>query len=138
MDTYAMQEQPVESRHASLTREMDAAVGVEATMRFFRPDAIYDASRAGLDVLHGEEAIRSFMEWMRVGSEFIPEAREANDEPKEVIDLGQGVVLTYGSALSDALILVWEDDQVSSLIVYLDVGEATAAAEGLVVERAQS
>jgi ketosteroid isomerase-like protein len=127
----------------ALTRALSEADDVDATMRFYGDDAVYDLSALGMGVFVGRAAIRSCLE------DWFGSYEEYEDEPQQILDLGDGVVFAAirqnarpsGSPdhvrLRDlyGYVFVWADDKVARVTPYRDVDEARAAAERLAEER---
>jgi hypothetical protein len=139
----AMSEESTTPDLLKLTRAMAAAQGVEASMRFVGPDAVYDMSPIGLGTFRGQEDIRRFF------TDWYGSYAEAHDEIHELVDLGNGVVFATiretaqpsGSPASSqvhgyqAVVMVWEGNRVAKVTAYLDIEGARAAAERLAAER---
>jgi len=81
-----MSEESTRPDPVTLTRELGEAQGVDATMRFFGPGSVYDMSPVGLQAFEGAAAIRAFLE------DWYGSYQEANDELREIVDFGNGVV----------------------------------------------
>jgi ketosteroid isomerase-like protein len=129
----------------ALTEALSRARGMEATMQFYAEDAVYDMSRVGFGIFEGRAAIRGFYEEWADSYEQNTE----DEEMRELIDLGRGVV--FGVARLSArpsgrpaefrvqsvygFVFVWMIGQLTRVILYTDLDEARAAAEGLVAER---
>ncbi len=131
---------------ADRTREVfDAARGQdsEAVLSFFAPDAVMDLSDGGLGTFRGIAAIGGFLEdWFGTWDSY-------QIDPEEIGDFGHGVVfIVYreqGSVGSGGSIgqrrawcLLWVEDLISFVAVYLDPDQARAAAERLAQERADA
>jgi ketosteroid isomerase-like protein len=116
---------------------------VDATASFFAPDAVWDNSRHGLEIVQGLAAVRRLIEdWFAAyeGLQF---------EPEETIDLGNGVVYAVFSQharlagstaevrLRQPAVSIWADGVVLRLTLYpeSDIDQARAAAERLAQER---
>jgi len=117
---------------------------VNATLSDFGPDSVWDDSAIGLGTHEGLVAIRAhYREWIGAYEEFAVEA-------EEILDLGHGVVFVValqkgrpvGSTgqvqLRYATVAVWAEGATKRFTTYTDIGEARAAAERLVHERAQA
>jgi ketosteroid isomerase-like protein len=115
---------------------------LDGVMSLFAPDAVYDASDAGLGTFEGEEAIRSFVEdWRRSWEDY-------RYENEEILDLGHGVVLSLvresgrlfgGKGRVEqraAHLTTWTNGKIERFKHYPDPGEARAAAERLAQGRA--
>jgi ketosteroid isomerase-like protein len=114
---------------------------LDAVMRYYAPDAVYDLSDAGLEILEGKEAIRRFLEdWHRSWEDY-------RFEEEEMLDLGHGVALGVvresarlvgGKGRVEtrvAQVFIWANGQVEWVKAYGDPDEARAAAERLAQER---
>ncbi len=107
---------------------------------FYAPGAVLDSMGMGAS-FDGVAAIRGFFE------DFISAYEEFEVEPEEILDLGNGVVLTValqqgrpvGSSgrvqMRFASVAIWVDGVIARLTMYPDIDEARAAAERLVKER---
>ena len=127
----------------ALTQELSDARGVEATMRFYREDAIYDMSRVGLGTFEGRQSIRSFL------VDWLSSYDETEDEVQEITDLGEGIVFAVvretgrpsGAPRESRVravygfVFVWSAAKVIRVTVYTDPAEARAAAERLAESR---
>jgi ketosteroid isomerase-like protein len=134
-----MSEKSTTPELVELTQELSDARGVDATMRFYSADAVYDMSQVGLGTFEGRPAIRRFLE------DWLGSYEETEDEVQEITDLGNGVVFAVaretgrpsGSASQsrvDAIygfVFVWTDGKVSRATVYTDPHAARTAAESL-------
>jgi ketosteroid isomerase-like protein len=126
-----------------LTQELSDARGVDATMRFYSADAVYDMSQVGLGTFEGRPAIRRFLE------DWLGSYEETEDEVQEITELGNGIVFAVvretgrpsGSPTQsrvDAVygfVFVWTDGKVTRATVYTDPHEARASAESLAESR---
>jgi ketosteroid isomerase-like protein len=114
---------------------------LDAVMRLYAPDAVYDLSDAGLETLEGEEAIRRFLEdWHRSWEDY-------RFEEEEILDLGHGVwlgVVRESARLVGgkgrvetrvAQVSIWANGKVEWVKAYRDPDEARAAAKRLAEER---
>ena len=110
---------------------------LDAVMSLFAPDAVYDASDAGLGTFEGEEAIRGFVEdWRRSWEDY-------RYENEEILDLGHGVTLSLvresgrlfgGKGRVEqraAHLITWANGKIEWFKHYPDPDEARAAAERL-------
>jgi ketosteroid isomerase-like protein len=137
---------PEESTTPDLTLLVQRATDIggtdiEAQMRFFAPDAVWDMSRGGLGVIEGREAIRTFFE------EWLGTFEDHEQEAEEIQDLGNGVAFAVflqrgrpaGSSgwveFRDARVMLWADGLMERVSTFLDIEEARAAAELLAKER---
>jgi len=115
---------------------------VDGVLRFFAPDAVWDASVNALGVFEGAEAIRGFVEdWQGTYEDY-------GVEVEEILDLGSGVVFAVyresgRPAGSEGLVqeercwvAVFADGLVSTLTFHQHIDEGRAAAERLAKERA--
>jgi ketosteroid isomerase-like protein len=115
---------------------------IDALMRFYAPNTVWDGSNVGIGTFEGVAAIRSFVEewWGTWGEHTI--------EVEEIVDLDHGVVLSslredgrlVGSdghvEQQRAAVVVWVKGIIERQTTYLDIDEARAAAERLAEERA--
>src|SRR5437870_3291045 len=86
-DTHrAMPEKSTTPDLVELTRELGEARGVELTMRFYGPSAVYDMSRVGLGTFEGRPAIRRFL------GDWLSSYEDTEDDLQEITDLGNGIV----------------------------------------------
>jgi ketosteroid isomerase-like protein len=127
-----------------LTQKLSDARGVDATMRFYAADAVYDMSKVGLGTFEGRPAIRHFLE------DWLGSYEETEDEVQEITEVGDGIVLAVvretgrpsGSSAESRVhaiygfVFLWTDWKVTRATVYTDPDEARAAAECLAAERA--
>jgi hypothetical protein len=108
---------------------------------FFRPDAIWYATRRSGQVFKGREAIRRWLEdWWAAYEEW-------EVIPEEIIDLGNGVVFDVSRQRArpvgsigfvehrNARVAVWVNGLIERIEVYGDIDEARAAAVRLAEER---
>jgi ketosteroid isomerase-like protein len=114
---------------------------IDARMRLYAPDAVWDMSRGGAEVIQGREEIRAFFE------EWFGAYEEYEQEVEELQDLGNGVAFAVflqrgrpaGSRgwveFRDARVLLWADGLLQRVNAFLDIGEARADAERLAQER---
>jgi ketosteroid isomerase-like protein len=125
------------------SRQLEAANrgDLDAFMSVFAPDAVYDASRDGLGVYEGPEAIRSLIGgWWAAFEDF-------RLTPEEFRDFGNGVALAVlrhdgrpvGSTsrvnTRQAYVFVLAAGLIATMTVYSDTDEAGAAAERLAEKR---
>jgi len=117
---------------------------IDALMRFYAPNTVWDGSNVGIGTFEGVAAIRSFVEewWGTWGEHTI--------EVEEIVDLDHGVVLSslredarlVGSdghvEQQRAAVVVWVKGIIERQTPYLDIDEARAAAERLAQERGQA
>jgi ketosteroid isomerase-like protein len=111
-------------------------------LRYFGPDAVWEVPQLG-SRFEGAAAIRAFLEdWFNSFEEF-------ELELEDILDLGNGVVFVvarsvgvlHGSAGRTPLrevfayVTVWENDAITHVTVYGDIGEARATAERLAESR---
>jgi ketosteroid isomerase-like protein len=110
---------------------------LEAVMTFFRPDAVWDLSEAGMETCADAAAIRVFLEvWFGAYEELAVKA-------EELLDLGNGVVFVayhedgrlVGSDAHiqqrPAQVVSFDGGLISRMRAYLDIDAARAAAEQL-------
>ena len=114
---------------------------VEARMSLYAPDAVWDMSEGGAEVIEGREEIRAFLE------EWLGAYEEYEQEVEEIQDLGNGVAFAVllqrgrpaGSSgwveFRDARVLLCADGLVERVNAFLDIDRARAAAERLAQER---
>ena len=113
----------------------------DAVMSVYAPDAVWDASLAGVGSFEGPTAIRSFLEdWIGAYEEYEYEQEEGHD-------LGSGVVFVVGRVDGRpigspgtvqerwAWTAVWAAGMVVRVVVNQDIDEARAAAERLAESR---
>jgi ketosteroid isomerase-like protein len=138
-----MPEEPTTHDLAALTQALSDARGVDATMPFYCPDAVYDMSRVGLGTFEGRPAIRRFLE------DWLASYQDTKDEVQELIDFGKGVVFAVvretgrlsGSPAQSRVhavygfVFLWTDRKVARVTVYTNPSEARTAAEQLAEER---
>ena len=116
-------------------------VELEPRMSLFAPDAVWDMSQGGAEVIEGRDAIRGFLEqWLGAYEEY-------EQEVQEIQDLGNGVafavLLQRGRPLGssgwvefrDARVLVCADGLIERVNLFVDIDEARVAAERLAEER---
>jgi hypothetical protein len=121
--------------------EAGNARDIEASMRFFAPDSVWDNSSLGLGIVEGRAAIRSlFEDWWGFYEEY-------GQAAEEICDLGSGVIfgvlVTRGRfpgtigwvSRRGAGVWTWGDGLIQRVTTYTDIDEARAAAERLVQER---
>jgi ketosteroid isomerase-like protein len=114
---------------------------LDAQMSFFAPDAVYDLSPMGMDVLEGRAAIRAFAkEWESVYEDYAFEA-------EAIHDLGNGVALTIHKTRGRlhesvawlefryASVAIWTDGLVEWNGNYADLDEGRRVAERLAKEQ---
>jgi ketosteroid isomerase-like protein len=114
----------------------------DAMLRFWGPDPVWDMSPLGLGTYEGPAAIRGFFEdWIGAYEEF-------EIEPREILDLGNGVVFAEvlqnarptGSSgrveLRYAAVVVWVEGVIGRTTNYRDIDEGRAAAERAAESRA--
>jgi ketosteroid isomerase-like protein len=138
----AMSEESTTPDLVALTRALGEA-NLDETMAFLGPNAVYDASHTGMEIVEGREAVRTVMQgWQSNYDDY-------EEETEEILDLGNGVVLAITRSrgrLRDSqtstrlesrmgLVIEWRGDKVARMTPYPDADEARAAAERLAVER---
>jgi ketosteroid isomerase-like protein len=114
---------------------------LDAVMTFFKPDAVWDLSAAGMETCAGVAAIRGFLEvWFGAYEELTVTA-------EELLDLGNGVVFVayqedgrlVGSNAHiqqrPAQVVFYDGGLISRMRAYLDIEAARTAAERLAEER---
>ena len=114
---------------------------LDAVMRLYASDCVWDMSSIGVESLRGSAAIRAFMqEWLGSYETFWVQS-------EEILDLGNGVAFAVirqggrpiGSGgdvqMRYASVSVWADGVVERITNYTDIDEARTAAEPLALER---
>jgi ketosteroid isomerase-like protein len=117
---------------------------VDAVMRYYDRDVVFDLSPAGLGSYEGQAAVRGFFEdWLDAYEEF-------EFELEQILDLGNGVVFAAGRQkarpahstgnvqMHHGNVAVWVEGLLTRITHYNDIDEACAAAERLAQERAQA
>jgi ketosteroid isomerase-like protein len=116
---------------------------LDAVMRLWAPDGVFDLSRTAGVAPRGRTAIRSFLE------EWIGSYEEWEIAPEELLDLGNGVVFSVHHQTGrprgvtgrveqrDGYVYLWVEDLMVQLTAYpySDIDEARAAAKRLAKER---
>jgi ketosteroid isomerase-like protein len=124
------------------TAEAHARRDFDAMISFFAPDAVWDASSAGIGSFEGAAAIRSFLEeWMASFEEYEYNQQESHD-------LGNGVVFVVatfggrpagsgGSMMQEQVsyAVTWKDGLIARVVGRADIDEARDIAERLAEER---
>ncbi|HMD56248.1 MAG TPA: nuclear transport factor 2 family protein [Solirubrobacteraceae bacterium] len=130
---------------ALLTQRLTVAIGdprdTEPEMSLFAPNAVWDMSQGGAEVIEGHEAILAFFEqWLGAYAEY-------GQEVEEIQDLGNGVAFAVflqrgrpvGSTgwveFRDARVLLFADGLIERVNAFVDINEGRAAAERLAEER---
>jgi ketosteroid isomerase-like protein len=114
--------------------------GIEATMTFYAPDAVWDASW-GMGVFEGVAAVRGFFrDWTGAYDEMawqIEEIRDLGNEATFAVIVQAGRVRgSSGSVqLRYASVIEWEGGLIVRNTTYTDIDDARAAAERLAEER---
>jgi ketosteroid isomerase-like protein len=114
---------------------------VEELMSFFAPDAVWDISRGGFEVIEGREAIRAFFEeWWAAYDDYESEAEEIQDLGNGValavfVERGRPVGSTGWVEFRDARVMIWADGLIERTTAFLNIDEARAAADRLAEER---
>lgn len=143
-----MSEEPTTPDLALLTKWLTVAVGdprdSEPEMSVFAPDAVWDMSQGGAEVIEGHEAIRAFFE------QWLGPYEEYGQEVEEIQDLGNGVAFAVllqrgrpaGSGawveFRDARVLLFADGLIERVNAFVDIDEGRSAAERLAKERGQA
>jgi ketosteroid isomerase-like protein len=122
-------------------RSIDAQdESIEATIGFYAPDAVWDASW-GMGVFEGQEAVRGFF------SDWRSSYDEMAWEIEAIRDLGNGLTFAvivqtgrvFGSSgtvqLRYGSVMEWSGGLIVRNTTYTDIDEAGAAAERLAQER---
>jgi len=143
-DTSPVSEESTTPDLVKLTRQLFEAVSrgdLEPLASLWAPDAVLDASDAGLGTFEGVEAIGQFFEDWHGSFE------DYRFEEEEILDLGHGVVLSIvresarlaggeGRVEQRALqVWIWANGKLEWLKAYANPDEARAAAERLARER---
>ena len=114
---------------------------LDLTLSFYSPDPVWDMSRLGMGTFEGPAAIRGFFQ------DWIGAYEEWEIEAEEILDLGNGVILTVvaqrarpvasvGSVqLRYAAVTTWTDGKIARVTNYSDLDEAHAAAKRLAESR---
>src|SRR6476660_8606385 len=119
------------------TAEAAARRDLQTTMRSYAPDAVWVGSSAGVPIVEGATAIRSFLgDWFS--------AYEENEyTQEEAQDLGDGVlfvVATLGGRLAGSAgrvqerwsyTVTWAEGMIARVVVRADIENARTAAERL-------
>jgi len=127
-----------------LTREFFTTAtrqDIDAVMRFYGRDAVWDMSGAGIGSFVGVAAIRDFVQdWWNTW-------QDHHHEVQEILDLGHGVVFAVvredGQLVGSDLyveqrggwVFLWTEGKIRKGMAYVDIDEARAAAERLAEER---
>jgi ketosteroid isomerase-like protein len=115
----------------------------DAMASFYAPNAVWDNSRHGLEIVEGLAAVR------RLSEEWFAAYEGWEFEPEEIVDLGNGVVFAVFSQharlagstaevrLRQAAVAIWAHGLAVRLTMYpeSDIDLARAAAERLAGER---
>jgi ketosteroid isomerase-like protein len=139
-----MPDEPTTPDPAELTRRAFEAVNqpdIDAVMRFFAPDAVFQGRVAG-DLFEGRAAIRGFL------NEWFGSFAEVRFEGEEFVVLDDGVVLAVVNQEArpvgvdgqvhqrEGWAICWSaDGLIVRLTVHADIDEARAAAERLAESR---
>jgi hypothetical protein len=127
----------------ALTRALGAARGVEASMRFFALEPVWDGSRLGLGIYEGRDAVRGLYESWSEAFE------DLEEDDQEILDFGNGVTFAAsrmsgrprsggGAGRTHGVygwVQVWTAGKVSRITAYPNAEEGRAAAERLAAER---
>lgn len=127
-----------------LTREFFATAtrqDIDAVMRFYARDAVWDLSGAGIGSFEGVAAIRDFVQsWWDTW-------QDHHHEVQEVLDLGHGVVFAIeredGQLVGSdryveqrgGWVFLWTEGKIRRGMGYLDIDEARAVADRLAEDR---
>jgi ketosteroid isomerase-like protein len=123
--------------------EVTSSRNIDAILRFYAPDAVYENTAVGMDTYHGHAEIRTWLE------DWFGSYEEVEIAAEEILDLGNGVVFSVviqnarpvGSSgevrMRYAAVTEWVNGLVVRVMNYLepDIDEARAAAERLAEER---
>jgi len=142
-----MSEESTTSDLVELTRRSFESLrrrDLDALMRVYDDDSVFDMSPAGLGSFQGVASIRGFFE------DFIAPYEEWEIEPEEILYLGNGVVFAVvlqkgrpaggpgDIQMHHANVLIWVNGVIARVMHYNDIDQARAAAERLAEERAQA
>jgi ketosteroid isomerase-like protein len=134
-------DEPANPDMTELVRSSIEADSAEATISFYAPDAVWDASPWGMGVFEGQSAVRSFFE------DWASSYTNIEWKAEEIRDLGHGVwfavVLQKGRLVGSsgivqlryASITQWADGLITRNTTYTDIDEARAVAERLAASR---
>jgi len=123
------------------TAEAGTRHDLQTTMRSYAPDAVWDGSSAGVPILEGATAIRSFL------GDWLSAYEESEYTQEEAQDLGNGVlfvVATLGGRLAGSAgrvqerwsyTVTWAEGMIVRVVTRADIDEARADAERLAEER---
>ncbi len=114
---------------------------LDAVMRFYASDALWDMSAVGIGTFEGVAAIRDFIQgWWATW-------QDHHHEVQEVLGLGHGVVFAVvredGQLIGSdryveqrgGWVFLWAEGEIERAMGYFDIEEARAAAERLAEER---
>jgi len=141
-----MSEEPTTLSGVELTRRAYEGFSrrdqdLDAVMRDYDDDSVFDLSPAGMGSFRGVAAIRG------VPEDWIAAYEEYEIEPEDLLDIGNGVVFavicqnarpahsTGNVRFHHGNVFVWEEGVIARVIDYNDIDEARAAAERLAEER---
>jgi ketosteroid isomerase-like protein len=140
-----MSKEPTTLDLALLTQWLTVVLGdvrdIVPDMSLFAPNAVWDMSQGGAEVIEGVEAIRSFFE------QWLGTYEEHGQEVEEIQDLGNGVAFAVllqrarpaGSSawveFRDARVLLFAGGLIARVNAFVDIGEGRSAAERLAQER---
>ena len=113
----------------------------DAVLSFYAPDAVFDASDAGLGTYEGADAIRAFLQdWWRSYEGY-------ENVPDEILQVGEEAVLVINTLLGrlhgsseplqqhNAYLFEFQDGVIVRWTACMDIDEACAAAETLAEEQ---
>jgi ketosteroid isomerase-like protein len=135
------EEQPTSPDLTELVRRSIETERPEATIGFYAPDAVWDASPWGMGVFEGRAAVRGFFE------DWAGSYTDMEWKAEEIRDLGHGlafaVVLQKGRLVGSsgvvqlryASVTEWADGLITRNTTYIDIDEGRAAAERLAGSR---
>ena len=122
--------------------DMDRDWNLDAVMRFFAPDVVWDLSASGLGTYEGVAAVRGFIEsWWATWENhhhYIEEIRDFGHGVVYVALLEDGRLVGTGTPVEQRNVSVqeWAHGKVVRVCVFSGRRKARAAAERLVEERA--
>ena len=114
---------------------------VDAVLSFYAPNAIFEASDAGLGTYKGTDAIRAFLEDWWSGYE------EYENVPEEIVQVREDAVLVINTLFGrlpgsaeplrqhNAYLFQFQDGLIVRWTTFMDIGNAYAVAERLAKER---
>jgi ketosteroid isomerase-like protein len=137
----AMPEESTTPDLVEIVRGSVEAEGIDAALRFYAPDAVWDASPWGMGVFEGQAAVRGFFEdWSGAYADIQWEAEEIRDLGSGltfavILQTGRGVGSSGSVQLRYAAVAEWSDGLIVRNTTCNDIDEARAAAERLAEAR---